>query len=153
MGLRWFYTLLHLYYGQLHFDICGLRNFRKVTDSLTGRKAYFVMIYRQMILYNFGHFARTQLVVECMEHWIWYNRHVREPGCSVIVRGSTRGKLKVNKMYIFVAPVSVFTEHGFMHSSHGSLCEILLQCTWYRNRSPTHWSSLFDLGPTDIWSK
>lgn len=54
MRLRQFYTLLHLYYGQLHFDICGWRNIRKVTDRLTGRKAYFVMIYRQTILNNFA---------------------------------------------------------------------------------------------------
>lgn len=57
MGLRQFYTLLHLYYGQLHFDICGWRNIKKVTDSLAGRKAYFVLMYRQMILNNFAHFV------------------------------------------------------------------------------------------------
>lgn len=40
--------------GQLHFDICGWRNIRKVTDSLAVREAYFVMMYRQTILYNSG---------------------------------------------------------------------------------------------------
>lgn len=58
MGLRRFFAgflvFWNLYYGHLHFDICGRRNIRKVTDSLAVTEAYFVMMYRQTILYNSG---------------------------------------------------------------------------------------------------
>lgn len=57
MGLRQLYTLMHLYYGQLHFGICGWRNIKEVTDRLAGRKSYFVMMYRQTVLNNFEHCA------------------------------------------------------------------------------------------------